>query len=165
MAESGSPSKPVATSEIEERHFPDGLPKIPFEGGCHCGAVTFKLLHEPLTIFEHEGTSYHVPISCCDCSICHKKGLLTIYPLRSDIEWKGWDELKNYRYAAKDRDHKFCGNCGSSVCIDFLDKWKFAGDVIGLNVRLIHGVDLQQLNLRYRHGRTDKPEWNDKYPV
>ncbi|KAK4450879.1 Mss4-like protein [Podospora aff. communis PSN243] len=127
----------------------DALPNIVMPGSCHCGAVRFKVLHPPL---DPQPTC-QVPVSNCNCSICQKNGYLTIYPNRKDVEWlSGWDEMKNYRFGSKNRDHKFCGVCGSSVCIDFLGNWH-VGDVIGVNVRLLEGVDLEKLYLRKRNGK------------
>jgi len=127
----------------------NALPNITMTGGCHCGAVRFKVSHPPL---DPQPTC-QVPVSNCNCSICQKNGYLSIYPNRGDIEWlSGWDEMKNYRFGSKNRDHKFCGLCGSSVCIDFLGNWH-VGDVIGLNVRLLDDVDIDKLYLRKRNGR------------
>jgi len=116
----------MATSNAQSDGAGSAAPKIWQDGSCHCGAVTFKVLHEPL--------EESIPIRCCNCSICHKKGYLTIYPERKEIEWlSGWDGMKNYRFGTETRDHKFCDVCGSSICIDFLGKWS-VGDVIGINV-------------------------------
>ncbi|KAK5655544.1 hypothetical protein OQA88_5475 [Cercophora sp. LCS_1] len=129
----------------------DELPNTTMTGSCHCGAVKFKLQHPGL---ERHPTC-QVPASNCNCSICLKNGYLTIHPNREDIEWlSGWDEMKNYRFGSKSRDHKFCGTCGSSACIDFLGLWH-VGDVIGINVRLLDGVDVDNLNLRKRNGKED----------
>lgn len=58
-----------------------------------------------------------------------------IFAERKDIEWiSGWDEMRSYSFATEKKVHRFCGNCGSSVCMDFLGLWKAAGDVIGMNV-------------------------------
>lgn len=42
--------------------------------------------------------------------------------------------MTSYKFATGKKVHRFCGTCGSSVCIDFLGEWKAAGDVIGINV-------------------------------
>ena len=111
----------------------NALPLITMTGGCHCGAVRFKVSHPSL----EPQTTCQVPVSKCNCSICERNGYLSIYPERKDIEWlNGWEEMKNYRFGKEDRDHKFCSVCGSSVCIDFLGGWAGAGDVIALNVSI-----------------------------
>lgn len=50
--------------------------------------------------------------------------------------------MKDYKFATGKKVHRFCGTCGSSVCIDFLGEWKAAGDVIGINVSLGFFVSL-----------------------
>lgn len=58
-----------------------------------------------------------------------------IFAERKDIDWiSGWDEMRSYSFATEKKVHRFCGTCGSSVCMDFLGLWKAAGDVIGINV-------------------------------
>jgi hypothetical protein len=43
-----------------------------------------------------------------------------VYPLREDVKFiKGEDELKTYLFGKKIRLHRFCGNCGTSILIDF----------------------------------------------
>lgn len=115
-------------------------PKVWLDGCCHCGTVTFKVHHAPL---DDPDTR----VLLCDCSICTANGYLLIYPERSEIQWStGWELMRNYRYYSKTRDHKFCAECGSSVCIDFLGQHGTRDD-LGLNVRLLRDVDLD--NLKY----------------
>jgi len=65
---------------------------------------------------------------------------------------RGWDLLKDFRFGPKRSDHKFCPDCGSSMVIDpcygytTVEKFKNAPDAIGLNVRMIKGVDLSKLH-------------------
>lgn len=93
--------------------------------------MRFRFPHPDLT--KQKG--WHFPVKNCDCSICERNGYLTIFAERKDIEWiSGWDEMRSYKFATGKKVHRFCGNCGSSVCIDFLGEWKAAGDVIGINV-------------------------------
>lgn len=80
---------------------------------------------------------WHFPVMNCDCSICERNGYLLIFPERKDIEWiSWWKERQSYKFATGKKVHRFCGNCGSSVCIDFSGEWKAAGDVIGMSVSL-----------------------------
>jgi len=115
------------------------IPKIPYTGSCHCGAVRFRFPHEDLA----RQPGWHVPVKNCNCSICERNGLLLVYPLRSEIEWiSGWEEMRSYTFATHTKAQRFCGTCGSSVAIDFMGLWKHAGDVIGINVSalLFHSV-------------------------
>lgn len=80
------------------------IPKIWHEASCHCGAVSFEVLHEPLYAIPEK--SFHAPVACDNCSICLKNGYLLVYPLRDEIKWhSGWDKLKNYRMASKTVSH------------------------------------------------------------
>lgn len=72
------------------------IPKVPHTGGCHCGAVRFKFLHE---VLEAQPT-YHMFVKSCDCSICERNGYLHVYPYRHEIEWiSGWDKMSDYKFA------------------------------------------------------------------
>jgi len=104
---------------------------VPYECYCHCGATAFKIHHPAL---KSTTSKPPAPVLSCDCSICAINGYLLIYVFRDQVEFiRGWDDLKNYEFASKTRDHKFCGVCGTSVAIDYRGLLK-AGDVIGVNV-------------------------------
>ena len=144
-----NPANPLNLPAEAFQEALNALPMTTMTGGCHCGTVRFKVSHPAL---EAQGKyQVQVPISNCNCSICEKNGYLSIYPGRESIEWlSGWDEMRNYRFGTKNRDHKFCGTCGSSVCIDFLGNWH-VGDVIGLNVSFLNatvGLDMWLISLR-----------------
>ncbi|KAJ4417465.1 hypothetical protein N0V82_006129 [Gnomoniopsis sp. IMI 355080] len=126
------------------------LPEIPHTGSCHCGAVQFRFPHPDLT--KQEG--WHFPVKSCNCSICERNGYLTIFAERKDIVWiRGWDEMTSYQFATGKKVHRFCGKCGSSVCIDFLGEWKAAGDVIGINARMLENVNIEALYLHKKDGK------------
>ncbi len=106
------------------------IDKIWHEGSCHCGAVKFRVLHESLEAHP----TYHIPLRVCNCSVCFKKGYIHMYPERQEIEWlSGWDEMKVYKFGPATREHKFCGTCGTSVCVDTKGTWD-CGDVVVINV-------------------------------
>ena len=53
-----------------------------------------------------------------------------MYPEHDEVKWdKGSEKLKKYEFATKTKDHLFCGECGSSLGIDFRE-----GKGYGLNV-------------------------------
>ncbi|KAK5663834.1 hypothetical protein OQA88_37 [Cercophora sp. LCS_1] len=95
----------------------------------------------------------------CDCSICARNGYLLIYPERSEIEWlSGEDEMQEYRFAMMKKAHKFCGRCGSSICLDPEGSWKsWAGDVVGINVRMLDDFDFEVLHLHKKDGKNFVP--------
>ena len=110
----------------------DPMPNVSQTGGCHCGAVRFRVQHPVLT----KQPGFHFPVKMCNCSICAHNGYLLIYPERHELEWiSGEEVLVDYRFATEKKAHRFCGRCGSSICMDPQGSWSsWAGDVVGLNV-------------------------------
>jgi hypothetical protein len=72
------------------------------EGGCHCGAVRFRV-----TLAEDSRASD------CNCSMCTKKGILHLIvpPQRFEL-LKGGEMLTEYRFNTKVAVHRFCRVCG-----------------------------------------------------
>jgi hypothetical protein len=67
-------------------------------------------------------------------SICTRKGYLFIYPENANITWhSGKDTLKSYTFAAKKIGHRFCPECGTSVCASSEVEGFFEG-ITALNV-------------------------------
>jgi hypothetical protein len=74
---------------------------VSYEGGCHCGAVRFRVMVE-----KHEAIE-------CNCSICTKKGFLhLIVPAENFTLLKGENSLTNYQFNTGTAKHLFCKNCG-----------------------------------------------------
>lgn len=49
-----------------------------------------------------------------------KSGYLLCYPKREDVKFlKGEAELKSYLFGQKTKPQRFCGECGTSILIDF----------------------------------------------
>ena len=72
-----------------------------YEGGCHCGAVRFKV-----RIKDYEALE-------CDCSICSKKGFINLITAPDDfVLLRGEDNLSTYRFNTKIAEHRFCRTCG-----------------------------------------------------
>jgi len=93
--------------------------KHTYKANCHCGQVklTFTI---PKPLEESE-------VCRCNCSICTKSGYILVYPKREDVAFTaGEATLSEYRFGKKNKPHKFCPNCGTSMFIDFkdaLDEW------------------------------------------
>ena len=103
--------------------------KVWYEASCHCGNVKYKALLRSLDEYA---------VLDCNCSICTKLGYLLVYPLSKDVVFhQGYDTLKDYEFATRTRDHKFCPACGSSLLIDFRGKGR---SDMALNVKGICGV-------------------------
>jgi len=71
------------------------------EGGCHCGAVRFRVAVERYEALE------------CNCSMCRKKGLVhLIVPRDRFALLSGADQLTTYRFNTGVAQHTFCRVCG-----------------------------------------------------
>lgn len=73
------------------------------EGGCHCGAVSFRV-----TLPSPE-----VDLLDCNCSMCAKTGFLHLIVPHGDFELlSGQAELSSYRFGTGAAEHLFCKACG-----------------------------------------------------
>ncbi len=71
------------------------------EGGCHCGAVRFRV-----TVRTFEALD-------CNCSMCTKKGFLHLIVPPEDFELvSGKDALSTYTFGTHTAKHHFCKTCG-----------------------------------------------------
>ncbi|KAB5557942.1 amidase signature domain-containing protein [Coniochaeta sp. 2T2.1] len=131
-------------------------------GGCHCGAVRFRFRHEVLT----RQPGYHCPVKDCNCSICVKNGYLFVYPQRQQIVWiSGEGALVDYRFATGKKVHRFCGRCGSSICMDMTGSWnEWAGDVVAMNVCMLDDFDVDVLNLQKKDGKSFAKPYAYSFP-
>jgi len=76
--------------------------RLECEGGCHCGAVRFRL-----TLPET------VQVRRCNCSICRMTGYRHLTVARSDFTLlRGRDQLAEYRFNTGVARHWFCRHCG-----------------------------------------------------
>ncbi|MBV7256817.1 GFA family protein [Pacificimonas sp. WHA3] len=95
-------------------------------GGCHCGAVRFKVnVTAPLSLLD------------CNCSICTMTGYLHLIVNRTDFALQsGANAMNDYRFNTGAARHLFCSKCGVkshyiprshpdgvSVNARCLDKW------------------------------------------
>ena len=72
-----------------------------YEGGCHCGAVRFKV-----RIKDYEALE-------CNCSICSKKGFINLITAPADfVLLRGEEDLSTYQFNTKTAEHRFCKTCG-----------------------------------------------------
>ena len=74
----------------------------PCEGGCHCGAVRYRI-EVPDAVVVHK----------CNCSICRKSGYLhLIVPAQHFKLLQGREQLVEYTFNTGVAKHLFCGVCG-----------------------------------------------------
>ncbi len=72
-----------------------------FEGGCHCGAVRFRVAVERFEALD------------CNCSMCRMKGNWhLIVPRDRFTLLRGADALTTYRFNTGVAQHTFCRTCG-----------------------------------------------------
>jgi hypothetical protein len=109
-----------------------------YEGGCHCGAVRFRVQGDLGDVTE------------CNCSICTMKGILHLMVPRAQFELlSGEDAITTYQFGTNVAKHTFCRHCGiHSFYVPRSDP-----DKIDVNVRCLDGVDPATLNLDRFDGR------------
>ncbi len=73
-----------------------------YEGGCHCGAVRFRV-----------HVSGQEEVQDCNCSICRKKGFLHLIVPPEQFELlQGVNDLSRYEFNTGVAQHLFCQHCG-----------------------------------------------------
>ena len=108
------------------------------EGGCHCGAVRFRVTADLDRVTE------------CNCSICTKKGFLHLIVAPEQFELvSGADDLTSYRFNTMTAKHTFCKVCG----IHAFYMPRSDPDKIDINVRCLDGIDLVALAVKQFDGR------------
>ncbi|MGK7932866.1 MAG: GFA family protein [Microcystaceae cyanobacterium] len=104
-----------------------------YEGGCHCGAVRFRVT---ITCFE---------IIDCNCSICRKKGFLhLIVPPEQFTLIKGEEALATYHFNTGIAQHYFCRTCG----IHPFYRPRSHPNHIDVNVRCLDKIELSQFKIK-----------------
>lgn len=70
-------------------------------GGCHCGAVRFRVRVRTFEALD------------CNCSVCRMKGLLHLIVSPADFVLEsGADALSTYTFNTGTAKHTFCRTCG-----------------------------------------------------
>ncbi|GBF81799.1 hypothetical protein AsFPU1_3220 [Aphanothece sacrum FPU1] len=105
---------------------------ITYEGGCHCGAVRFRL---EVNIYEALD---------CNCSICGKKGFLHLLVRPEQFTLlQGSDQLTTYTFNTKIAKHTFCSVCG----IHSFYHPRSHPDWIDVNIRCLDGDLLSKFKI------------------
>ncbi|TDZ37952.1 hypothetical protein C8035_v001207 [Colletotrichum spinosum] len=99
-----------------------------YDASCHCGEIKFSFKLSPPLEEGHQVLNY---------------------PNKTDVKWHpgAREKCKNYRFNTKTKDQMFCGGCGSSLGIDFLEE-----DFYGFSARAIDGIDLDNLTYKKLDG-------------
>lgn len=111
-----------------------------YEGGCHCGAVRFRV---------------EAPVPekalACNCSYCSARGLLLSFaPKEAFTLLQGEESLADYRFNTRRIEHRFCTACG-------VQPFSFGAAPDGtinaaINLRCVPAVDLGGLTLKHYDG-------------
>lgn len=113
-----------------------------YSGGCHCGAVRYRVTTEPLR-----------SALTCNCSICSKTGTLLAFAPEAQFDLvRGRDVLTDYQFGKKRIHHLFCARCG--VRSFARGTGPGGANVVAINVRCLDGVDLGALTLKPFDGRS-----------
>lgn len=108
-----------------------------YTGGCHCGKVTYEV------------TANLDKIISCNCSHCHKKGLLLHFVDKEAFTLlTGGDEQTEYFFNKKTIRHLFCSTCGVQSYAEGVTFPKIA-----INVRCLDNVDINTLTITPFHGK------------
>lgn len=111
-----------------------------YKGNCHCGTVRFTVRIPSLD--EHE-------VLRCNCSICSRNGYLKVFPKPGDFVFhSGYEDMTAYTFDTKQFVHRFCSRCGSSVCIEKVDKGELC-----INVSLVRSDYLITRFMTYAQAR------------
>lgn len=95
------------------------------EGGCHCGAVRYRVRVRNRNAVE------------CNCTVCSKKGFVHLIVEEEDFElFRGADDLTTYTFGTHTAKHHFCRRCG----IHSFYRPRSHPDKIDVNVRCLDGV-------------------------
>lgn len=113
-------------------------PPEQIEGGCHCGAVRFRVAVERFEALE------------CNCSMCTKKALLhLIVPRDRFTLLRGADVLTTYRFNTGIAQHTFCSVCG----IHAFYTPRSHPDCVDVNVRCLDGDAPSRFSIAQFDGR------------
>jgi hypothetical protein len=112
---------------------------IEAEGGCHCGAVRFRVRFAARPVLVD-----------CNCSICTKAGFLHLIVAADAFALlQGSDALSDYRFGTGAAHHLFCRHCG----IKSFYVPRSHPDGFSVNWRALDGVDDITAQIRPYDGR------------
>ncbi len=102
------------------------------EGGCHCGAVRFRVEVRDWRVVD------------CNCSICTMKGFLhLIVPQERFVLTTDESALATYRFNTGVAAHHFCRTCG----IHSFYVPRSHPDAIDVNVRCLDGTPIDRFDI------------------
>lgn len=111
-----------------------------YQGSCHCGKVAFEVDGE-------------IPeVLACNCSMCQRRGSLLWFVPRDHLKLTTpVESLGTYTFNKHVIKHHFCPNCGIHVFGEA--KSPQGTEMAAVNVRVIDGVEIDQLRVKNYNGR------------
>ncbi|KAL6791288.1 Mss4-like protein [Trichoderma sp. SZMC 28013] len=138
-----------------------------YTGSCHCGAVTVAISCKPLDELN-EGV-----VVVCNCSICTRNAYIWLFPRPENVVLSGSDDaIGRYTFADGLTSKTFCRTCGINMTNlrnqlsrdEVRALSKHSRQVYGrnkeshpVNVRILHGVDVDKLKKVTFAGATVMP--------
>lgn len=105
---------------------------------CHCGAVAIEVAHYP-----HEVTD-------CNCSLCHKSGVLwSYYPTDAVLVLPDAGLTHTYAWNGRHVDFHRCRHCG---CVTHWIPRDTSREKRGINARLFPPEALAKARIRHKDG-------------
>lgn len=109
-----------------------------YEGGCHCGAVRYRVTVRDAKAVE------------CNCSICSKKGFIHVIVDEADFDLvRGHDKLTTYTFGTHTAKHHFCTTCG----IHSFYRPRSHPDAVDVNLRCLDDVNLEAFDVQPFDGK------------
>jgi hypothetical protein len=103
------------------------------KGSCHCGAVAYETTGKVDEAIE------------CNCSHCHRKGLLLAFVQPDAFTLvKGEDAQAEYLFNTHNIHHQFCRTCGVE---SFAHGQGPKGPMVAINLRTLEGFDPSKLKV------------------
>ncbi|GHD64581.1 hypothetical protein GCM10007164_00460 [Luteimonas padinae] len=107
-----------------------------YQGGCHCGGITFELEAEAIT----EAID-------CNCSMCRRRGsLLAFFPRAALTLSTPESALGTYTFNRNAIRHHFCPTCGIAPFSEGVDP-RSGAEMAAVNLRCVPGIDLSALKV------------------
>jgi hypothetical protein len=111
------------------------------QGGCHCGAVRFRV-----------DLDASQPATSCNCSMCGRSGtLLSFVPANQFTLEQGEDHLTDYLFNKHAIHHLFCKTCGIK---SFARGSSPKGEMVAINMRCLDGIDVGEIPTRAFDGKS-----------
>lgn len=105
---------------------------------CHCGAVEVEVGHYPAEVTD------------CNCSLCHKSGVLwSYYPADAILSFPDSNLTETYAWNGQHVDFHRCRHCG---CVTHWIPRDLTREKRGINARLFPPGVLAEARIRHKDG-------------